>query len=435
MSMDSLTGLPDRQTLFANLEELFSADLSLKELTSIIVIKVNHLRQLNAQLGYSGTNQLICDVATKIADCLREHDILARVSGSEFAVVLRGLNSAAQPTLAANKILNAFNQPLRLNGENTKIHLSFGIAVSPLDGIGPEDTYRCADVALDHALTKSISIARYGDFEFDDGNYDLALERELGAAITEGQLSTVFQPIVDINSGQLKSVELLLRWHNENRGYISPDKFIPLAERSKLIIPLTTWAVNNGLREFAHCSSLDRNVSVAINISPVLLPEPNLASLIVNAAALWEIENSRITVEVTETAMMSDPDKCLAALTSLHAQGMTIAIDDFGTGYSSLEYLKKLPASILKIDKSFVTDMLTDTENCQIVQSVIDLATNMGMTVVAEGVEDDDTLDRLALMDCKRAQGYCISRPKNVEDLELWCQQNKVRAPLNPEPA
>ena len=435
MSVDSLTGLPDRQMLFSTLESLFGNDRSLKELTSIIVIKINRLKQLNAQMGYSGTNQLICDVAAKCKECLRESDILARVSGSEFAVVLSELNSAAQPTLAANKIRNAFNQPMSFDGENAKIHLSFGIAVSPLDGIGLEDTYRCADIALEHALTRSIPIARYGDFEFDDGTYDIALERELETAITEGQLSNFFQPIIDINSGRLKSVELLMRWHNEKRGFISAEKFIALAERTNLIIPLTTWAVNNGLREFSNCGSLDTNVSVAINISPILLPEPNLSSLLVNAAALWGITNSRITVEVTETAMMSDPDKCLAALCDLHEQGMTIAIDDFGTGYSSLEYLKKLPASILKIDKSFVTDMLTDTENQQIVQSVIDLATNMGMTVVAEGVEDHDTLDQLALMGCNRAQGYCISRPKNVEDLEAWCQQDSVSSALNSESA
>ncbi len=419
-SVDPLTGLPNRQAFLDRLDHVIDNNPSLQNLTAIIIIKLKQLKQLNNEIGYKNTDDLLLQTAESMRNCLREEDFLARVSGSEFAVILHGLKSSAQPMLAAYKIHGTLSSAIKIDGKDFKPGLAIGISICPLDAGMPEELFHCADLSLAHALEHSKQISCYSDCYEEVPSPMIRMQRDLDTAIRDGKLSAVYQPVIDLDSGDLKSVELLSKWYSDAHGEVKADKFIPLAERTNLIGPLTNWNINNGFREFSQLESFSNGITLAVNLSPQFLMDAELPKLLKNASGLWNLPLERVTVEVTETAMMGNPEKCLEVLTELNESGISIAIDDFGTGYSSLEYLKRLPASVLKIDKSFVTNMLSDTSDRRLVQTMIDLAVNMDMTVVAEGIEDEETLDTLTLMGCHRAQGYFISRPLPAAELEAW---------------
>ena len=416
---NALTSLPDRGHLLQILEHsLYAADPD--ELVGVIVLKIHRLKDMCIEFGYGESDAVMCQIVERLHGCLRKKDHLSRISGDEFALVLPGLKNQAQPIMAINKIQRSFASPIVSNALSIKIKLTFGLGIGPNDAAQADALLRCADIALRDANANELESVRYAESETAQPAPVLQLEKELESAISEGALQSYYQPIIDVETGEFTGVEMLSRWPDGPSGEVHPSIFVNTAERSGLIMPLTLWCLNNGLRECGDWQLVLPNVPVSINFSTLVLTDPHLPEVVLSALNLWDAEVGRLTIEVTESAIMSDPEMCLAILNKLHAHGVKIAIDDFGTGYSSLTYLKDLPVDILKIDKSFVTNLVGNLANRRIVQTVIDLAHNFDLTVVAEGVEDEETLDTLTLMGCQRAQGFHVGRPMPSSNLEAW---------------
>ena len=422
MSQDTLTGLPDRQQFLCDLEQTLNAGQGELGLVALILIKVKRLRDFNIDLGYRESDDLIVQIAQRISDCLRQGDILARVGPGEFALILPALRTQGQPLMAVSKIQRTFEEPLVVGGQERKIRLSFGVSLAPSDGDSAEKLQRSADLALAHAIKEGRATVLYQECGKLEALPTFGVENELEAAIQNAELASVYQPIIDVETGELTGVELLSRWTSPVHGPVRPEQFLEIAERGNLLMPFTLWTLNNGLRECNEWQSSLPNTEVSINLSSHVLLEPHLPELVLRSLKVWDTRIGHLTVEITEDAMMSDPRGCLEVLNKLHEYGVKIAIDDFGTGYSSLAYLKDMPVSELKIDQSFVTKMIDNIPDRRIVQSIIDLAHNFDINVVAEGVEDEETLDTLTLMGCQRAQGDFIGRAIALNELPEWLQ-------------
>jgi len=391
------------------------------ELVGVILLKIQRLKDIRIEYGYDESDLVYEQFVGQLRGCLREKDMIARISNDEFALMLPGLKNPAQPVMAINKIQRTCGEPIEINGNRVKMKFAFGASVGPEDAPQAEALLRCADLALRDAETANVESVRYCDLEKTGETPVFRMENELERAISTGELVAHYQPIVDIETGRLTGAEMLSRWPDGPEGCaVDAATFIAVAEQSGLIVPLTRWALNNSLRECADWQNDLPNLPVSVNFSALALADPHLSEIVQSALNLWGADAGRLTVEITESSIMADPENCLRLLNHLHDAGVRIAIDDFGTGYSSLAYLKELPVDILKIDQSFVLNMTRTEADRRIVQAVIDLAHNFDLTVVAEGVEDEETLDTLTLMGCQRAQGYHVGRPMAAGDLASW---------------
>lgn len=417
----TLTMLAGREPLLQTLEHSLNS-VQTGDLVAVIAVRIQRLKDVSIEYGYAESDALIEQFVERLLGCLRENDYLARISSDEFALILPGLKNPAQPLMAINKIQRMCSTPIELNDQRIKIKLAFGLSVGPDDAGGAEALLRCADVALRDAEAGDIDSLRYSERKTAAAAPVLQLESKLESAINAGALQSYYQPIIDVETGEFAGVEMLSRWPDGPCGEVHPAVFINTAESCGLIMPLTLWCLNNGLRECGNWQTLFPNVPVSINFSTLVLSDPHLPEVVSSALNLWDAQSGHLTIEITESAIMSDPEASLKILHQLHSHGVKIAIDDFGTGYSSLAYLKELPVDILKIDQSFVTSMIKNLADRRIVQSVIDLAHNFDLTVVAEGVEDEETLDTLTLMGCQRAQGFHVGHPMRSGELEGWFQ-------------
>lgn len=421
MPTDPLTGLPDRIEFRTLLDHCVDAE---EGLLALIIVNVRRVRDINIQLGYPAGDALLAQVAERIRGCLRPSDIVARIGAAEFALLLPGLKSQAQPLMAVSKVQRVFGEPLEMQRRVFKVQLSFGVSLCPMDAKGAEGLLRCADLALDHARKTrkdSVLYSECADREFPPL---IELERELETAIKRGELEARYQPKIDLVEGKVTGVEALARWTSEEHGQVSPDVFVHIAERSGLIMPLTRSILNTALCECREWRSLVPDMSVSVNLTPTVLSELDFPELVMHALKTWDARDGQLTLEVTESVMMANLHTCLGILGQLRDMGVTISIDDFGTGFSSLAYLKELPVSELKIDKSFVMKMIENEADKRIVQAVIDLAHNFDLKVVAEGVEDEETLDTLTLMGCEAAQGWFVGQPMLSEDFVRWVHES-----------
>ncbi len=422
------TMLTQRLALVETIDDLLAQGAASQGALALISVNVRQYRDLLIELGHRGAETLIQVFAARLQECLRPVDEFRRLSDGDFVLVLPGLRNHAQPLMAVRRLQRACQDAFQVESRSLKLNPRFGIALTPGDAADGAALLICAETALRHAITLRMEVASYADLNRSDVMPVVDLEQSLRAAIENDTLDSVFQPIVDVNSGEFVSAEMLTRWRAPGMGAVSPNVFIDIAEKTGLITPLTFWAFNRGLRECTEWQTQFPGTSVAINLAPTVLCEPHLFEWISQALNIWDADPSRLTIEITEQSLMSDPKVALAVLHKLHERGVRIAIDDFGTGYSSLEYLKTLPVQYLKIDKSFVMRMLSNRADRQIVKSVIDLAHNFGLSVVAEGVEDEETLDSLTLMGCQRAQGFYISKPCGARELPGWLQTSPWRA-------
>ena len=417
MSYDSLTGLPDRQQFLLELDRALVGESGL---VAVILVKVRRLRDFNIEIGYREGDELIVQIANRIRECLRQGDTMSRLAPGEFALMLPALRTQSIPLMAISKIQREFDEPIEVAEHTFKVRLSFGVSVAPRDGKSAERLQRSADLALRFAMSQGRAAVVYQECGELDALPTLELEDELEVAIKNSELSSTYQPIIDVETGELTGVELLASWTSSVHGPVHSKQLLEIAERGNLIMPFTLWNLNIGLRECAEWQLSLPNTQISINLSSSVLLNSDLPELVLRSLKVWDTRLGYLTVEITEDAMMYDPKSCLAVLNKLHEYGVKIAIDDFGTGYSSLAYLKDLPVSELKIDQSFVTKMIDNMPDRRIVQSVIDLAHNFDVTVVAEGVEDEETLDTLTLMGCQRAQGDFIGRALTLDELPPW---------------
>jgi diguanylate cyclase (GGDEF)-like protein len=396
---------------------------------ALLVFNLRGFRELNMLHGHTAGDRVLQLVAERIASLLRPRDGLFHIGNDEFAVVLTGLKTPQVASLAAQKILDGIDTEFRLPEITLGVSAVAGGAVFP-DHAGDRDALlRGADTALHLARGREQDFLLY-DASLVSRERQLSnLKGNLRRALDNNELMLYYQPQIDLQAGELSGCEALVRWHHAEQGWTPPDVFIPVAEKSGLIDTLTYWSINVALREWLEFCKGARGGAIAVNLSAKLLQSREIVDLVSRALNIWGAEPGALTLEVTESATMSDPDFALGVLSQLHEMGVTLSIDDFGTGYSSLAYLQKLPVSELKIDRSFVQQMAHRAQDRKIVRSIIDLAHNLEMRVVAEGIEDQRSLDMLVSMGCDYGQGFHIARPMPAARLSDWLQQAPRREP------
>jgi diguanylate cyclase (GGDEF)-like protein/PAS domain S-box-containing protein len=419
---DSLTDLPNRNLLQERLEEALAAARQHTWPVAFLLLDLDRFKEINDTLGHHIGDLLLRKIARRLETSVREADTIARLGGDEFAVLMpaTGMESAGQ---MARKLIHALEEPFQVEGLSLQVETSVGITLYPEHGNAPAALIRRADVAM-YAAKKERSGLMIYDPEQDFTTIRLlALTGDLRRAIHDNGLSMHFQPKLSARDGSPIGVEALARWRHPAHGDIPPDEFIGLAEHSGLIQPLTQWVLDTALRQCAAWKQEGLDLSMSVNLSARNLLDENLPSMVWAMLQSNKVPVDRLTLEITESVIMDDPHRALEVLTALNKIGVAISIDDFGTGYSSLGYLKKLPATEIKIDRSFVMEMDRNPDDRTIVHSTIELAHNLGLSVVAEGVSSRQTWEELKRLGCDIGQGYYFSRPLPAERLAQWCRE------------
>lgn len=417
---DQLTGLPNRAQFTDWLgQELRSAHRDRRSFT-ILFVDLDRFREVNDLLGHHMGDQLLVEIARRLeAEIQRSADVLARLGGDEFAILLPSTDIPGA-ILMAQRLSGILQQPVNLEGEKVSLGGSIGLASFPEHGEDIATLLSHSELAMYEAKRNNSGFAVY-DPSFDSQNpHQLSLMEELREAIHLGHLELFYQPKLSLKSGTIHHAEALIRWRHPERGLVPPGLFIPYAEKTGFIRKITEWAIGEGLRQSAAWRSQGLDLVISLNLSARDLMNKDLVDIFLDQLKLHGARPESLMLEITESAVMSDPAGALEILNRLHGMGLKLSIDDFGTGYSSLAYLKKLPVSELKIDQSFVTNMTKDHGDEVICKSTIDLGHNLGLEVVAEGIEDQATLEALRRMGCDLAQGYHISRPVPAQVLLEW---------------
>jgi diguanylate cyclase (GGDEF)-like protein/PAS domain S-box-containing protein len=423
---DALTHLPNRTLLVDRVQQVILVGARHNTPVGLILMDLDRFKEVNDTFGHHSGDLLLQQVASRLVTTIRESDTVARLGGDEFAVLLPSSDEDGA-VLAARRIVDVMGKPFTLEGRELDVGVSIGIGLYPEHGSDAAMLMRRADVAMYAAKRSGRDFTVYSPERDENSSGRLLLTGELRQAIESGQLLLMYQPKVNLEDGTTHNVEALVRWNHPDRGLSPPDQFIPLAEETGLVKPLTVWVLNEALRQ--HCAWRDAgfDIHIAVNFSARTLHDPDLLHTVTGLLQQWNVDPSRLAVEITESAIMLDPDRAMKTLTDLHDAGVWTSIDDFGTGYSSLGYLRKLPVDEIKIDKSFVIDMAGNRDDASIVQSVVQLGHNLGLQVVAEGVENRRTLDMLRGMSCNLAQGSFLSTPLVASELTEWLKGPKQR--------
>lgn len=423
---DALTGLPNRAKLREELQQVIAAKKKQNRPFPLLVLDLDRFREINEGLGYSQGDKLLQLVAERLQQTLATGEFVAHLSEDEFAILVpRGDAEYAQQS--ARRVLKALEEPFELSGFLVDMRASIGIALFPGHGSEPDALILRAETALRSAKHTNSGFAVYTGGPGKDHMRRLALIRDLNQAINQNQLLLYCQPKVNIGSGCVCGAEALVRWRHPELGMISLSELIPLAEQTGQIKPLTYWMMDAALRQCHAWSEAGLELPFAVNISVRNLREPAFLERIGGLLQTWGTGEGLFQLELTESALMEDPEGALEVLGRLHAMGIALYVDDFGTGYSSLSYLEKLPVDTIKIDQTFVREMPASEDAAKIVRSTIDLAHNLDLEVVAEGVENKDIWDRLAALRCDVAQGYYISKPIPADEFRAWQEQSPWR--------
>jgi len=427
---DALTGLPNRTLLHDRLVHATHVAAREQAAFAVFLLDLDRFKEVNDTLGHAAGDALLERVAERLQGAVRASDTVARLGGDEFAVILPGVD-VADATRAADKLLTSLAEPVDVAGQRLAAGGSLGIALYPDHGGDAGALLRHADIAMYAAKREGGGHAVYAPEMDLHTPHRLTLVSALRHAIADGQFRVHYQPIVDVTTGRVHLVEALARWQHPELGLLSPDQFIPLAEGTGLIAPLTHWVVEESLRQVRAWRDAGLDLAVAVNLSARALRDPALPDTVVGLLQAHGVPADHLRVELTESAVMADPAGALTILTRLAALGIRIAIDDFGTGYSSLSYLKRLPIDEIKIDRSFVTHMTRDGGDATIVASTIGLGHSLGLRFIAEGVESGDTWRSLEALGCDGIQGFYISRALPADELTRWLRGTTL-APAAP---
>ncbi|MDE3077222.1 MAG: EAL domain-containing protein, partial [Chloroflexota bacterium] len=419
---DSLTGLPNRVLLSDRLQQAVLNARREQRQVAVMFLDIDGFKDVNDSFGHDQGDQLLCLVGPRLAAVLRESDTVARLGADEFAVLVQGVNGEEEAALIAGKMLKALERPFTIGNRLIEISASVGIALCPTHGEDAASLLRRADTAMYRAKHHRDGYALYASSHDETSSDRLTLTAELRQAIEQDGLELFYQPKVRTKSRRLIGVEALARWPHPTKGYVSPSTFIPVAEKTGLVRPLTDWVLKTALQQLRVWHRGGLRMSVAVNLSMRDLRDPQLVEKLTRLLSEYGVDPTWLKLEITETMIMADPDQTMAVVTRLEEMGLSFCIDDFGTGYSSLSYLRQLPASEIKIDKSFVMDLLTDEHDATIVRSVIDLAHNLGRHTVAEGVETQEICAALGSLGCDAVQGYHIGRPMPIGAFNSWIE-------------
>jgi diguanylate cyclase (GGDEF)-like protein len=421
---DGLTGLPNRAYFYERTDEALRHASRDGSATAVLLFDLDRFKDINDALGHKYGDRVLREVGPRIRRSLRDGDTLARLGGDEFCVLLPRVNGVVAAVEVAERVMAILEEPFDLDGMTLAVEASCGIAVAPADGDSAGLLLQRSDVAMYVAKGSHGHVATYSAELNVNSPTRLSLLGELRTAITQGQLVLHYQPKADLVSGRIHGMEALIRWQHPSLGLLLPDLFIPPAEHTGLIKPLTTWVLNSALSQLSHWRERTdqqfSDMSMAINVSVRNLLDDAFPGEVAAALDRWQIPAQLLELEITESAFMADPARVRRLLCEIAASGVKLAVDDYGTGYSSLAYLKNLPVDQLKIDKSFVLHMTEDPDDAVIVRSVIDLGHNLGLKTVAEGIEDLETWRQVTELGCDSAQGYFLARPMPASDFEVW---------------
>jgi diguanylate cyclase len=428
---DSLTGLPNRTLLRRQLARAIEQATQSNGSAALLVMDLDRFKEVNDTLGHHHGDLLLQQTAQRLVSAVAPENVVARLGGDEFAVLISTGTAEIARTIA-QRLAAALSGPTLLEGYAVEISASIGIAVCPDHGSDAETLLRRGDVAMYLAKRSDLDYAVYEPEQDQHSPDRLALVAELRKALDEDGLLLHYQPKVDLAKGRVVGLEALLRWPHPRLGLVPPDEFIPLAERTGLIRPLSLWVLNAAIRQRSLWQGTSLAVPVAVNLSMRNLHDPSLPDAIEELLDRWGGNPDWLVLEITESSLMADPSRTIQILARLCSMGLRIAIDDFGTGYSSLAYLRQLPVHELKIDRSFVRQM--SEGDAVIVRSTIGLGHDLGMIVVAEGVEDMATWERLGEFACDLIQGFLVSRPLSAAQLGVWMDNsiwNRARRPAS----
>jgi diguanylate cyclase len=418
---DPLTGLPNRVLFHRRAGQALGDAIKRKRPVTIAIVDLDHFKEINDTLGHHYGDELLAKVAGVLSASMRPGDTVARLGGDEFGLIV---HDTTKPEQALARLRDAIGAEVEIRGLPLSVQASVGMAVAPEDGADIETLLQHADIAMYVAKAQHLGVVRY-EPELDQ--YDpakLSLIAELRHAIDDGQLVLHYQPQVAMNTGRVDSVEALVRWQHPTHGLLYPDSFLPLAEQTDLIDHLTRWVLQAALRELRTLDGASGcELQMSVNVSARSVSRADFAASVIDILKLTGVAPERLTIEVTETALLSDPTRAATVLGELSAAGVSISLDDFGQGQTSLGYLSTLPIDELKIDKGFVIDMLENPAHAAIARSIIDLGRNLQLRVVGEGVENDEILDTLRAAGCDVAQGFLIARPIASDALTTWLQE------------
>jgi diguanylate cyclase (GGDEF)-like protein len=432
---DSLTDLPNRLNFSDALERRLAQKQGPRSgRAAVLLIDLDRFKEVNDTLGHQAGDSLLCMVGPRIQQVLPQGGVVARLGGDEFAVLLPDVSGEGQALAIASRISIALEDPFRIDDFNLEVEASTGVAMYPDHGTTSELLMKRADVAMYRAK------GRHGHVQLSDPEQDkhstrrLGLISELRSALSEGEILVYYQPKLDLQTGEVNSVEALVRWLHPKFGLLPPSEFVPIAEHTGLIRPLTSYVVSSAVQQAAAWHSMGLDVAVAVNLSARSLHDGGVMHDVSTLLAENQVPARLLNFEITESSIMADPARAKRILEQLKDMGLMLSIDDFGTGYSSLAYLQELPVSEIKIDRSFVVNLLENEADQVIVRSTIDLARNLGLKSTAEGVETPQVLRWLSEQQCEAAQGYHIARPMSANAVTAWlCDRLNQTAPAADE--
>jgi diguanylate cyclase (GGDEF)-like protein len=428
---DPLTGLPNRTLVMDRIEQLLARSRRSRTDGALLYVDLDEFKNVNDTLGHAAGDQLLVMAATRLRDALRDVDTVGRMGGDEFVVLIDGSDLEAAPEIVAKRLLDAMRQPFQLGETATPLIMSTSIGIAAGDRANAGALLRDADVALYQA--KADGKNRYHTFNLAlqaETSNRIALEFDLRAALNDGQFRLAYQPIYKLDDLTLVGVEALIRWQHPSQGLIWPDEFIPILERTGQIREVGCWVLREACVQMAAWHARGDTLAVSVNVSGVQLDGDTIVDDVRDALAFSGLDAASLTLEMTETALMRDANETARRLSAIKSLGVRIAVDDFGTGYSSLGYLQQLPVDCLKIDRTFTNAITSSSESKALVATVVQMASDLGLTTLAEGVETPEQLDELRSQHVQEVQGFLLARPLNAHTLE-----DQILAPSRPRGA
>ncbi|MCB1014183.1 MAG: EAL domain-containing protein [Acidimicrobiales bacterium] len=421
---DPLTGLPNRSHLMRELAARF--DGSHPPQSALLLMDLDRFKEINDGLGHDVGDRVLREVASRLHAATPSGDTVVRLGGDEFALLIDDPPGEGRPGQVAARLLAALDDPVELDGLSLSVGVSIGICHSA-DADRATAILQAADVAMYRAKREGRAIAVFGSEDEEDRPGRLVLLNDMRTMLERHELEVHYQPQIEVGTGLVVGVEALARWHHPTQGWVPPDQFIPFAEQTGMIGEVTSQVLRQALAQCARWRDDGLDLSLSVNLSPKALLDPHFARGVHDAVLGARLPSRCLTLEVTESAFSGQTDLLVAHLDRLRTLGVRLSIDDFGTGYSSMSYLKRLPVHELKIDRSFITDLAVDPDDRAIVASIVSLATTLGLTIVAEGVEDEPTLALVRELGCDRSQGYHHQRPATADALSRWLADQPCR--------
>lgn len=419
---DSLTNLPNRMLFVDRLTQALTIARSEHKKLAILTLDINDFKDVNDALGHYNGDRLLKQISVRLQNVIQRPYTFSSFGGDEFAILIPELKFDSDANDCAKKLQKALETPFSLDGITITVRAAIGIVLYPKDGSDHDTLLQRADMAMSVSKLQKMPYILYTDDLDTTGPHKLILMADLHQAIENDSLTLHFQPKIDLKQRKVTGVETLVRWNHPKYGLIPSDRFVPVAERTGLIQHLTHWVLNQALKQLSQWHKEGVHIGISINLSTLDITDVELPETIAGLIAAYDIDPHWITLELTESAFMHDQERSLETLNQLAQFGLKLSIDDFGTGYSSLSYLSQLPVNEIKIDKSFVMGMKHNKQDNVIVQMTIDLAKNLELIVVAEGIEDAETYDALTRLNCHMGQGYHMSKPIPADDFLTWLQ-------------